>query len=123
MLCQSMIGITDDIIISDYHLSEKLLDRTHRGNTKAGGEGKGEGSAAATTLMTKTNTSKGKLSREIFSGSPAEVMVSTLSMIREKYGSINGYLDSIGFDSGWRDRFVSVAIRSQESNEIPPSKL
>ena len=108
MLCQSMIGIEDDIIVADYHLSEKLLDR---------GKGSAAAATVATTAMARSKDTKsssssssnnGKLSREIFSRTPAEVMVSTMTMIRRKYGSINGYLDSIGFDSGWRERFVLV---------------
>jgi hypothetical protein len=35
---------------------------------------------------------------------PARVMEDTLSYITKKYGSINGYLDSIGFDITWRRR-------------------
>ena len=93
MLCQSILGLDDEAIISDYHQSEILLNKKTSEKT-----------SAAASMATKDR--KGKLSREIFSGSPSEVMASTLGMIREKYGSIDGYLDSIGFDSLWRKRFL-----------------
>ncbi len=98
MLCQSILGLSDEVIVSDYNLSERLLNR-------------GEGSSAASTVTAAgiKQAKKGKLSREIFSGSPAVTMISTLGAIRRKYGSINGYLDSIGFDSAWRDRLISVS--------------
>jgi hypothetical protein len=113
MLCQSIIGINDEMIISDYHQSEMLL------NSNAN-----DGSAAASSLSDSeerntsatTTTRKGKLSREIFSGSPSEVMVSTLAYIRKKYGSINGYLDTIGFDDTWRSRLI-LATSTGESIE------
>lgn len=111
MLCQSIIGIPDELIISDYHQSEILLNSNDN-----------EGSAAAASLSegrnvsSATTTRKGKLSREIFSGSPAEVMVSTLAFIRKKYGSINGYLNAIGFDDTWRSRLILATRGSIERN-------
>ncbi len=91
MLCQAMIGLDDESIIADYHKSESLLGSKERNSSAASMAGKDR---------------KGKLSREIFSGSPEEVMKSTLEFIRKKYGSVNGYLDSVGFNSHWRERFV-----------------
>ncbi len=117
MLCQSIIGIPDEIIISDYHQSEMLLNSNSN-----------EGSAAAATLSeghsnvsssAATTTRKGKLSREIFSGSPTEVMVSTLAFIRKKYESINRYLDTIGFDDTWRSRLILATTReSIQGNDV-----
>lgn len=113
MLRQSMLGgISDEIIVSDYHLSESLLNRN-------------EGSAAASSAMGTNNKGsntqqRGKLNKTFFSGSPAEVMVSTLQFIREKYGSVDNYLDSIGFDSLWRERFVkatSIATATSEKDQ------
>ena len=107
MLCQSMLGISDEIIVADYHLSESLLNRN-------------EGSAAATSATTKNNEGnstrqRGKLNKSFFSGSPAEVMVSTLKLIRNKYGSVDGYLDSIGFDIHWRERFITATSVAAEN--------
>eukprot|EP00975_Prorocentrum_lima_P015574 3299685-Prorocentrum_lima.AAC.1 len=42
------------------------------------------------------------LDAETFLRAPRYVMESTLQHIREEYGSVNNYLDSIGFDAGWR---------------------
>jgi hypothetical protein len=38
-------------------------------------------------------------------------MIETLDYLRtqDKYGSVTGYLDSIGFDESWRRRFADVA--------------
>jgi hypothetical protein len=41
---------------------------------------------------------------EEFAKAPSIVMENTLSYITERYGSIEGYLDSIGFDASWRAR-------------------
>lgn len=97
MLCQSILGLDDEAIISDYHQSELLLNPP--GSLR-------EKNSSAASMATKDR--RGKLSREIFSGSPSEVMESTLGMIRQKYGSIDKYLDAIDFDSSWRERFLNA---------------
>jgi hypothetical protein len=90
MLCQAMLGVNDNEIINDYHGSDQMMIK---------------GSAASESLT----GSKGKLNRIIFSGAPKEAMVKTLEMIRTKHVSVNGYLDSIGFDTNWRNRFVNAS--------------
>ena len=111
MLCQSMIGLSDEEIIADYHLSDALRKRD-------------EGSAAADQFGGKVKR-KGKLDRSVFSGAPKEAMIETLAWIRGQYGSINpGYLDSIGFDESWRNRFVNAVARKQsKSADAPMSRL
>ena len=111
MLCQSMMGVSDDEIIADYHLLDTLRKRD-------------EGSAAADQFGGKVKR-KGKLDRLVFSGAPMEAMIETLAWIRDQYGSINpGYLESIGFDQSWRDRFVEVVSKkSSASVDVPLSKL
>ena len=112
MLCQSMIGLSDEEIIADYHLSDALRKRD-------------EGSAAADQFGGKVKK-KGKLDRSVFSGAPKEAMIETLAWIRAQYGSINpGYLDIIGFDRQWRDRFVKAVTknRSPSDGDVPISKL
>ena len=112
MLCQSMIGLSDEEIIADYHLSDALRKRD-------------EGSAAADQFGGKVKK-KGKLDRSLFSGAPKEAMIETLTWIRAQYGSINpGYLDGIGFDRQWRDRFVKAVTkkRSASGDGVPISKL
>lgn len=108
MLCQSILGLDDESIISDYHQSEIFLNIQ--------GSSREKNTSAAASMATKDK--KGKLSREIFSGSPRETMESTLLMIRKKYGSVEGYLDFIGFDSTWRDRFLKA---TQSCDAIIPN--
>ena len=109
MFCQSMMGIEDDIIILDYHKSDGLKKK----ETVSGRDT--EGSAAAETISQKE---KGRLNRNFFSGAPKEAMIQTLAFIRERYGSVDGYLNHIGFDVDWRSRFVSaIALKSNVANE------
>lgn len=98
MLCQSIIGLDENIIIQDYAESDKYKKQLAAEDR--------DGSAAG-DLMVKKNE-KGKLDRSIFSGAPAKVMKQTLKYIRSKYGSVLGYLDAIGFDNEWRLRFTSA---------------
>ena len=114
MLCQSIVGVEDGIIVADYHRSDRM--GSSGGNV--------EGSAAVDAMMKTEGVQRGKLSREIFEGAPMEAMVVTLGYIREKYGSIFGYLDSIGFDAEWRARFLTVQRQPcGEERVIPLSKL
>jgi hypothetical protein len=98
MLCQSMLGVSDEEIIADYHRSEGMI----------------EGSAALKKALSTQQA--GKIDRQIFGGAPREVMQTTLAWLRSKYGSVSaGYLDDIGFDSSWRDR-LSIALRPSPPN-------
>jgi hypothetical protein len=92
MLCQAILGIADGDIVTDYHASEKML----LGNVKSNMTHDGR------------KVEKGKLNKSFFSGSPKAAMMSTLAFIRDKYGSIDSYLDFIGFDASWRQRFQNV---------------
>jgi hypothetical protein len=93
MLCQSMLGVSDEEIIADYHRSEGMI----------------EGSAALKKVLS-TNQQAGKIDKRVFGGAPREVMQTTLAWLRSKYGSVSpGYLDDIGFDLSWRIR-LSVAL-------------
>jgi hypothetical protein len=98
MLCQSVLGISDDVIIDDYHLSESmLLD-----------------SSAVTDQLTASVKVTGKIDKRVFSGAPREVMESTLSFLRYKYGSVSpGYLDAIGFHESWQSRLKAVLGQSK----------
>jgi hypothetical protein len=90
MLLQSILGISDETIVEDYFLSNEML--------------RGKGSAAAEEIR-----KRGRLDRKFFSGTNREAMVTTLSFLRAKYGSVSpGYLDSIGFDEHWRRRLATV---------------
>jgi Tyrosine phosphatase family len=134
MLLQSMIGMSDTMIVNDYHISETLL--MNKPSLLC------DSSAAASVVSTslpskrtendrnedlrevgnnKTNdfapTSgkklSGRLDKRLFVGAPKQVMIDTLLYVRRKYGSIcPGYLNHIGFHETWQQRFrhaVSVA--------------
>lgn len=87
MLCQSIMGWSDDEIVQDYHLSDnlELSDAPHE---------------------------SGKLDLAIFTRAPGEAMMETLTQLRAKHGSISNYLDVIGFDKEWRNRFEQAQRRS-----------
>jgi hypothetical protein len=96
MLLQSMLGISDEIIVDDYFKSNQMQRK---------------GSAAADSFRRK-----GRLDRTFFSGTSPEAMETTLLFLRSKYGSVSpGYFDQIGFDERWRQRLVAVLMR-------PPTK-
>jgi hypothetical protein len=90
MLLQSLLGISDGIIVDDYFISNQMR----------------KGSAAADSIRRK-----GRLDRTFFSGTSPEAMETTLLFLRSKYGSVSpGYLDQIGFDERWRQRLVVALI-------------
>ncbi len=95
MLCQSILGIDDRTIVEDYHKSEKFLKKKEE--------------SAAITTISKTEV-KGKINKSFFSGSPEEAMISTIAFIKDRYGSYQSYLDSIGFGIGWRERFTTAIL-------------
>jgi protein-tyrosine phosphatase len=90
MLCQSMLGATDEQIIVDFTKSQAVADiaaeklKPHFGDVDA---------ADISFLC----------------GATPETMKETLSFLRQTYGSVDGYLDSVGFNAVWRRRFVAVA--------------
>jgi hypothetical protein len=95
MLLQSLLEISDEIIVDDYFKSNQMRN----------------GSAAADSIRRK-----GRLDRNFFSGTSPEAMETTLKFLRSKYGSVSpGYLDQIGFDERWRQRLV-VALM------LPPTR-
>lgn len=49
---------------------------------------------------------------EIMSGANREGIQGALTYLRSKYGSVEQYLDNIGFDSTWRDRLYKVVVVS-----------
>lgn len=96
MLCQSILGIDDNTIIEDYHKSEQLLRKK-------------EESAAMASVVNSQKPKKGKLNKAFFRVSPREAMIETLAFLRREHGTIHNYLDFIGFDKSWRERFLMVA--------------
>ena len=93
MLCQSILGQSDQEIVDEYFLSDRhMRDRT----------------------IVALKAVKGRLDKRKFTGAPREAMVKTLEFIRMKYGATAciGYLDSIGFDKNWRDRFIACQMQN-----------
>ena len=113
MLCQALIGVSQHDIIEDYHKSHDKKE-----NHKE--------ASAALQRITSDQSGPVKLNRTIFNSAPRHVMESTLEYLRSKYGSIApGYLDHIGFDGAWQQRFQSVASVSTTviTDSVGQSKL
>lgn len=85
MLCQSILDLSDDDIVDDYFKSNVM-----------------KASSASDAMKPRR---KGRLDRNVFAGSPREACVGALEHVRNKYGSVSGYLNAIGFDESWRSRF------------------
>ena len=97
MLCQSIVGMADKDIISDYNKSDEL---------------------ATTCKASKSSIpaiQANSLRHDEFSRAPAEVMKMTLQYIRAKFGSIDNYLDDIGFDITWRARLKGAICSSDNA--------
>lgn len=114
MLGQSIVGLSDDEIVDDYHLSDRDFRSRDSGSAAADGLGAGR-------------QRSDKRDRSVFSGAPRHAMMSTLEMIRSEYGSVSpGYLDEIGFDRGWRLRFLAAVVGRGEivkTEDLHPSRL
>ncbi|CAB9530367.1 Inherit from COG: protein tyrosine serine phosphatase [Seminavis robusta] len=105
MLCQAMMGVSDDHIIEDYYKSHNVKGRRKEQKTSAAME-----RATATTSNKKKASAEVKLDRSIFHSAPREVMQATVEYLRSNYGSIApGYLEQIGFDASWQQRFQVAA--------------
>lgn len=88
MLCESILGVSDEDIINDFAMSSGI---------------------AALAELRFNEIFQGKVDALQFSTASPETMRMTLKYLRGKYGSIANYLDSVGFDDSWRQRFVRVA--------------
>lgn len=84
MLCQSILDLNEEEMIRDYHRSDHLFPES-------------------TTNLHESQ--KGKLKKHVFSGAPKEALQQTINTLKVRYGSIDGYLDCIGFNDTWRTRF------------------
>lgn len=80
MLLLGLSGVDDEIIIEDYSYTESLIKSV-------------------------IDTSSESLPRYIFESSP-KTMRETLDYVRNKYGDIPGYLESIGVDRGKQDKIL-----------------
>lgn len=91
MLLQHCLGETDDDIIKAYSLSGELLG--------------GEDAVVRDDNKSSKQTASTMVDWSHFRGSPPLAMVETLEWTRQQYGSVNGYLDAIDFDSVRRENF------------------
>lgn len=100
MLLQSIMGLSDDTIIYDYVLSNKMMG----------------GSAVADAGLKQRRQQAGRMDRNLFSGANRQTMIKTLAFLREEYGSIvPGYVDAIGFDDPWRKRLLACLLVHKRS--------
>ena len=83
----------DADIIDAYALSGELLNEMPNTNNNEQQQ-----------QQTKTSSSSSTIDWSYFRGSPSSAMHDTLSSIRQQYGSIDGYLDSISFGKEKRSR-------------------
>jgi hypothetical protein len=88
MLLQHIYGADDGIIIDDFARSKCVVEM------------------AAEKLKHFFN---GKADLSCYANAEGTIMEETLSYIRRTHGSINGYLDTIGFDRSWRHRFTEAS--------------
>jgi protein tyrosine/serine phosphatase len=94
MLLQSIMGVEDKDILTDYQASE---------------------AAIVSSKVEQTPPKPGKLDRAKMQMASKEVMRQTLQYIRERYGSVSpGYLQAAGFDDSWRIRLVTALLIHME---------
>lgn len=99
MLCQSILGLSDEDIIDDYFKSDVM----RKEDTTL---------AAAVAETRQRPPPRGKVNQRVMAGAPRHAMRETLIFIRGMYGSVApGYLDAIGFDTSWRLRFHEARIQ------------
>ncbi|CAM9735002.1 unnamed protein product [Ascophyllum nodosum] len=91
-LVLATLGVPDEAIVDDYARSESAYKEL------------GDQDAMVGALAQED------LDPDIFLGAPRYVMEHILRFIRERYGSVEGYLDSIGFDAGWRQRLRDALL-------------
>lgn len=102
MLCQYIANssLDQNVVVNDYHISEEYL----LGLTE---------SAVASAAVANRAPTPGRLNKQLFSRTPKKAMVATINYLNTRYGSIEGYLNNIGFDKSWRERLSPLLqIRS-----------
>jgi protein tyrosine/serine phosphatase len=95
----------DAEIIDAYSLSGELLNEMPNNN-------KQQQQQQQQTQTSSTSTSS-TIDWSYFRGSPSSAMHDTLSSIRQQYGSVEGYLDSISFDKEKRSRLRKCCSSSR----------
>mmetsp|Transcript_43939 Transcript_43939/g.133842 ORF Transcript_43939/g.133842 Transcript_43939/m.133842 type:complete len:447 (-) Transcript_43939:382-1722(-) len=92
----SALGVPDEDIVEDYSLSANVYAEMNDHKAMVGA------------------LSQRNLDAKTFLGAPPEVMRDTLEAIRDNYGSVEGYLDWIGFDEGCRERLRRALLEDDE---------
>merc|ERR1712127_213101 len=88
----AVVGVPDEDIVDDYSLSANVYAEINDHKAMVGA------------------LSQRNLDAKTFLGAPPEVMQETLDTIRKNYGSVEGYMDTIGFDSQDRERLKKALI-------------
>jgi protein tyrosine/serine phosphatase len=89
MLTLSVLGATDEDILTDYVLSDAAYSELN------------DKKAMVAALK------QSDVDPEIFLRAKPQTMKDTMQYIRSEFGSINGFLDKYGFDEVWRERLRS----------------
>jgi len=102
-LLLSVLGVPRDIIVEDYAMSEKLIP---------------------SDFFAKNTNSAFKLDPTIWGRSPPSVIRDTLAWMEKQYGSVDRYLDRIGFDHVKRQalRAAIITYDSQIPASLPESR-
>ena len=95
MLCQSILRYSDQEMVEEYHRSERIFETED------------------STIKTD-----GLIDKNFFRKAPREVMEETIEWLRHRYGSIDAYLDDIGFDETWRQRFRVVVAAAGPTTKL-----
>ncbi|CAN0145223.1 unnamed protein product [Ectocarpus sp. 13 AM-2016] len=91
-LTLAVLGVPDEAIVDDYAKSDSAYKQLADRDAMVGA------------------LAQQDLDPDTFLGAPPHVMEGVLRFIRVKYGSIDDYLDSIGFDAEWRARLRSALL-------------
>lgn len=86
----SLVGVPDENIVEDYSLSANVYAEMNDHKAMVGA------------------LSQRNLDAKTFLGAPPHVMRETLNNIRNDYGSVEGYLDWIGFDRKKQQKLINV---------------
>ena len=91
MLILSILGATDEEIIDDYILSDGAYEELN------------DKKAMVASLQQED------LDADVFLTAKAPVMKHTLSYVRSKYGSIQSFLNTYGYDDQWQSKLIKKA--------------
>jgi len=93
MLILSVVGASEEEIVADYVLSDSAYKDI--GDSKA-----------MVAALKQTDVDP-----ETFLRAKPEVMHATMQYVREKHGSVDGFLDQHGFSQEWRERLRTALVR------------